>query len=130
MIVGKAIYNILSNATLVTNLVGTKIFPEIAPPDINPPYIVYSVVSNQPTELKENGNQLDTASVEIYSFETSYVKAVDLGVLVRTYLDRKRGSFGGVLIQSVEYTNEQMDVNEKRDIWASIQDYSIRIINT
>ncbi len=130
MIVGKAIYNILSNATFVTNLVGTKIFPEIAPPDINPPYIVYSVVSNQPTELKENGNQLDTASVEIYSFETSYVKAVDLGVLVRTYLDRKRGSFGGVLIQSVEYTNEQMDVNEKRDMWASIQDYSIRIINT
>lgn len=130
MIVGKAIYNILSNATLVTNLVGTKIFPEIAPPDINPPYIVYSVVSNQPTEIKENGNQLDTASVEIYSFETSYVKAVDLGVLVRTYLDRKRGTFGGVLIQSVEYTNEQMDVNEKRDMWASIQDYSIRIINT
>tara|TARA_R110002049_G_scaffold289836_1_gene473033 strand:+ start:188 stop:580 length:393 start_codon:yes stop_codon:yes gene_type:complete len=130
MIVGKAIYNILSNATLVTNLVGTKIFPEIAPPDINPPYIVYSVVSNQPTELKENGNQLDTASVEIYSFETSYVKAVDLGVLVRTYLDRRRGDLGGVMIQSVEYTNEQMDVNEKRDMWASIQDYSIRIINT
>ena len=130
MIVGKAIYNILSNATLVTNLVGTKIFPEIAPPDINPPYIVYSVVSNQPTEIKENGNQLDTASVEIYSFETSYVKAVDLGVLVRTYLDRRRGDLGGVMIQSVEYTNEQMDVNEKRDMWASIQDYSIRIINT
>jgi len=133
MIVGKAIYNILTNSIGVTNLVGTNIFPEIAPPDINPPYIVYSVISNSPTEVKENGNQLDTAQVEIYSFETTYVKAVDLGVMVRTSLDRRRspgvGGFGGVQINSIEYTNEQMDVNEKRDIWVSIQDYSIRIIN-
>tara|TARA_R110000765_G_scaffold225396_1_gene329399 strand:- start:12070 stop:12474 length:405 start_codon:yes stop_codon:yes gene_type:complete len=134
MIVGKGLYNILSNSVGVTNLVGTNIFPEIAPPDINPPYIVYSVISNTPTEVKENGNQLDTASVEIYSFETSYEKAVDLGVMVRTALDRRRSpgtaGFGGVQINSIEYTNEQMDVNEKRDIWVSIQDYSVRIINT
>ncbi len=134
MIVGKAIYHILTNESGVTNLVGTNIFPEIAPPDINPPYIVYSVVSNQPTELKENGNQLDTASVEVYSFETNYVKAVDLGVVVRTALDRRRSpgtdGYNGVQINSIDYTNEQMDVNEKRNIWVSIQDYSIRIKNT
>ena len=53
MIVGKGLYNILSNSVGVTNLVGTNIFPEIAPPDINPPYIVYSVISNTPTEVKE-----------------------------------------------------------------------------
>tara|TARA_R100000541_G_scaffold13076_1_gene21885 strand:- start:11918 stop:12310 length:393 start_codon:yes stop_codon:yes gene_type:complete len=130
MIVGKAIYHILTNESGVTDLVGTNIFPEIAPPDINPPYIVYSVVSNQPTEIKENGNQLDTAQIEVYSYEKNYVKAVDLGVVVRTALDRKRGIFNLVKINSIDYTNEQMDVNEKRNIWVSIQDYSIRIKNT
>ena len=35
MTVGKAIYNILTNDATVNGIVGTNIYPEIAPPNID-----------------------------------------------------------------------------------------------
>tara|TARA_R100001443_G_scaffold20907_1_gene33134 strand:+ start:7838 stop:8230 length:393 start_codon:yes stop_codon:yes gene_type:complete len=130
MIVGKAIYNILTNVTAVTDIVGTKIYPEIAPQNESQPYIVYSVVSNSPTDTKEENGNVDEASIEVYCFNTKYSTAIDLGVAVRAALERKNGTFGGVEIQSINYTNEQMDVNPERSIWVAIQDYTIRINNS
>ena len=130
MIVGKAIYNILSNVTAVTDIVGTKIYPEIAPQNESQPYIVYSVVSNSPTDTKEENGNVDEATIEVYCFNTNYSTAIDLGVAVRAALERKNGTYGGVQIQSINYTNEQMDVNPERSIWVAIQDYTVRINNT
>ena len=130
MIVGKAIYNILTNASAVTDIVSTKIYPEIAPQNESQPYLVYSVVGNSPTATKEENGNVDEASVEVYCFNTTYSTAIDLGVAVRAALERKNGTFGGVKIQSINYTNEQMDVNPERSIWVAIQDYTLRINNT
>ena len=129
MKVGKAIYNILSNNGAVTGIVGTKIYPELAPTGIDTPYIVYSIVSNSPSETKNKNGDIDAASVEVYCFQDTYSNAVDLGVSVRAALDRKTGTYNTIEIQSTNYVNEQMDVNEARKLWAAIQDYSIRIKN-
>ena len=130
MIVGKAIYNILTTDDDVSDIVVQKVYPEIAPQNIPQPYIVYSVVSNSPTDTKEDNGNVDEASIEVYCFDTTYAKAIDLGVAVRAALERKNGTFGGVAIQSINYLNEQMDVNPERSIWVAIQDYKIRIDNT
>lgn len=129
MIVGKAIYNILTNTSAVTDIVGVKIYPEIAPQNEAQPYLVYSVVGNSPTDTKEDNGNVDEAAIEVYCFNTTYSTAIDLGVAVRAALERKNGTFGGVEIQSINYTNEQMDVNPERKIWVAIQDYKIRITN-
>ena len=129
MKVGKAIYDILSTDTAIAAIVGTHIFPELAPPDIDAPYIVYSVVSNSPSDTKNTNGDIDVANIEVYSFQDTYNKAVDLGVNVRRALDRKTGTYKTIEIQSTNYVNEQMDVNEARKLWAAIQDYSIRIKN-
>jgi len=113
----------------VEEMVLNKIFPELAPPDINAPYVVYSVVSNSPSDTKNANGDIDTASIEVYGFQDTYNKAVDLGVSVRAALDRKTGTYNTIEIQSTNYVNEQMDVNEARKLWAAIQDYSIRIKN-
>ena len=129
MTVGKAIYNILTNDATVSGIVGTKIFPEIAPPNTDAPYIVYSVLSNTPSDSKEDGGAIDVSNIEVYNFQSTYTNAIDLGVAVRDALDRKNGVYGGVKLQSIQYANEQMDVNETRHIWVSIQDYSVRTKN-
>ena len=127
MTVGRALYNMLNNDAGIHAVVLGKIFPEIAPANLAAPYIVYSVVSNAPSDIKEDGGSVDTAQIEVYCFETTYSKAIDLGVLVRGVLDRVNGTFSGVEIQSIKYNNEQMDVTPERDLWASIQDYEARI---
>jgi len=121
--------NVLIDNITVQEMVLTKIFPELAPPDIDAPYIVYSVVSNSPSDTKNANGDIDTANVEVYGFQDTYNKAVDLGVSVRAALDRKTGTYNTIEIQSTNYVNEQMDVNEARKLWAAIQDYSIRIKN-
>ena len=113
----------------IEEMVLNKIFPELAPPDIDAPYIVYSVVSNSPSDTKNANGDIDTASIEVYGFQDTYNRAVDLGVSVRAALDRKTGTYNTIEIQSTNYVNEQMDVNEARKLWAAIQDYSIRIKN-
>ena len=118
----------ITNIT-VQEMILTKIFPELAPPDIDAPYIVYSVVSNSPSDTKNANGDIDTANIEVYGFQTTYNLAVDLGVSVRAALDRKTGTYNTIEIQSTNYVNEQMDVNEARKLWAAIQDYSIRIKN-
>ncbi len=113
----------------VEEMVLNKIFPELAPPDIDAPYVVYSVVSNSPSDTKNANGDIDTANIEVYGFQDTYNKAVDLGVSVRAALDRKTGTYNTIEIQSTNYVNEQMDVNEARKLWAAIQDYTIRIKN-
>jgi hypothetical protein len=130
MIIGKALYNILSNDIDVAAIVGSQVFPELAPANLDAPYVVYSIISNSPSDVKEETSSLDVANIEVYCFELSYNLAIDLGVAVRKALDRVGGIYNGVRIQSIQYTNEQMDVNESRQLWASIQDYSIRIKTT
>ena len=127
MQVGKAIYYLLSNATDVTNIVGTKIFPETAPQGQATPYVVYSVVSNSPSDVKESGETIDVAQIEIFSVETTYAKAVTLGAAIREALDRKVGTFNSVQLQTTSYKNESMEVNDTRLLWADIQDYEIRV---
>ena len=122
-------YSFSVSSISVEEMVLNKIFPELAPPDIDAPYIVYSVVSNSPSETKNTNGDIDTASIEVYGFQDTYNKAVDLGVSVRAALDRKTGTYNTIEIQSTNYVNEQMDVNEARKLWAAIQDYSIRIKN-
>jgi len=113
----------------IEEMVLNKIFPELAPPDIDAPYVVYSVVSNSPSETKNTNGDIDTANIEVYGFQDTYNKAVNLGVSVRAALDRKTGTYNTIEIQSTNYVNEQMDVNEARKLWAAIQDYTIRIKN-
>jgi hypothetical protein len=127
MTVGKALYGLLNNDADITAVVLGKIYPEIAPADAVAPYIVYSIVSNTPSDIKEDGGSVDTAQIEVYNFGTTYSSTVDLGVLVRGVLDKVNGTYGGVNIQSIKYNNEQMDVTPERDLWASIQDYQARI---
>ena len=129
MKVGKAIYNILINDSGILGKVSTRIFPEIAAQGEVQPYIVYSVVSNSPSNTKDDNGEIDEAAIEVYCFHNKYSDAIDLGVAVRAALERKNGTFGGVQIQSINYTNEQMDVNPERNIWVAIQDYTIRIKN-
>ena len=130
MIVGKAIYSILITDSDILGTVSTRIFPEIAAQGETQPYIVYSVVSNNPSDTKDDNGEIDEAQVEVYCFHNKYSDAIDLGVKVRAALERKNGTFGGVKIQSINYTNEQMDVNPERSIWVAIQDYTIRINNS
>jgi hypothetical protein len=127
MKVGAAIYSLLVNDSAVSAIVGTRIYPELAEEGASAPYIVYSVVSNTPSDTKD-GTPIDEAQLEIFSVSSTYAAANDLADKVRAALDRKSQIVvGTVTVQSIHYTNEVVEVSEKRDLYISVQDYTTRI---
>ena len=127
MKVGAAIYSLLVNDSAVSAIVGTRIYPELAEEGASAPYVVYSVVSNTPSDTKD-GTPIDEAQLEIFSIGNTYAAANDLADKVRAALDRKSQIVvGTVTVQSIHYTNEVVEVSEKRDLYISVQDYTTRI---
>ena len=127
MIVGKAIYHLLTNATDVTDIVSTRIYPEIAQQDADLPYIVYAIANNEPTDTKPEPSKLDTAQVEVNIYSDSYTEAIDLAVAVRAALDRVKGTYNGVNVQSIQYQNEIIDFDEPQRAYNISADYDVRI---
>jgi len=127
MKVGLAVYELINDETTA----GTRVFPELAPEGTVMPYIVYSVVSNQPSDAKD-GTPIDEAQVEIYSVANSYSAANVLADAVRAQIDRKSttvtdASVGTINVQSVVYTNEIIEVSQDRKTYIAVQDYTFRI---
>lgn len=131
MKVGLAIYNLLNNDATVIGQVGGRIYPELAKEGVAMPYIVYSVVSNSPSDTKD-GTPIDEAQCEIFSVAETYQSCNNLADKVRAALDRKGvtvsdASAGDITVQSIQYTNEITEVSADRKTYIAVQDYTFRI---
>lgn len=130
MKVGLAIHSIVTGNSAVNSAVGGRVYPELAPEGVAMPYLVYSVVSNSPSDAKD-GTPIDEAQVELFSVASTYSAANDLADKVRAAMDRTSTTVsvaeGDVVVQSCHYTNEVTEVSADRKTYVSIQDYTIRI---
>lgn len=102
--IGKVIYNLLSNAAAVTAIVGTKIFPEIAPEGTEAPAIIYDVQNIEP-QYSGSGLSHDLSSVDIDCFHKDYTDSVTLMVAVRAAVEMKSGTYNAVTIQKSRIRN-------------------------
>lgn len=127
MIAGKAIYYLLTNDATISELVGTRVFPELADQEQAAPYVVYNIRSNDPSDVQGGPSALDTASIEVNCYATTYTGAIDLADAVRTCLDRRSGTYSGVNVQSVQYITEVMDFEEPHRLYRVMTDYEVRI---
>lgn len=127
MKVGAAIYSMLKDDSAVSALVGTRIYPELAEEGAVTPYVVYSVVSNTPVDTKDSA-PVDEAQIEVFSVADTYAAANDLADKVRTALSRQsKKVLDTVTVQSIKYTNEVTEVSAERNMYISVQDYTVRI---
>tara|TARA_R100001163_G_scaffold22987_1_gene19385 strand:+ start:1096 stop:1497 length:402 start_codon:yes stop_codon:yes gene_type:complete len=130
---GLAIYNILSNDAQVSALVGTRIFPNVTKVGTTFPFIIYDVEGETPTDYKQGVSSLDTDIVTVSAYSITYTEASDLALKIRTALDRKSGTYGGIEVQSIKYDgyNDLFDDDSgDQGIYRKALDFNIRIINT
>lgn len=126
MNVGKAIFNILSNDAELSELVGTRIFPEMAPEEAQNPYLVYSVLSIDPTDTKQGSSTVDVSQLETYSVSNNYGDCMDVSEAARAALDRNGGLFSQVSIQSIQYQSADTEYNATQRVYIAQQRYSVR----
>ena len=133
MQIGKAIYNILANDSDVSSLVGTRIFPNVAPQTTQFPFIIYNITGVSPNDTKDGASTLDTNDVMISCYSETYSQASDLAQKVRIAMDRiNQGDYGGETIQSSQfqsYNDIFDDTSGDSGIYRKALDFEIRQIN-
>ncbi|MAO21281.1 MAG: hypothetical protein CMJ25_11070 [Phycisphaerae bacterium] len=130
MTVGKAIFTLLLSDTDLRAIVDNRIFPEVAQQDAVLPYVVYNISSNEPSDTKREPSKLDTAQIEVNLYSTSYSECIDMATHVRAALDRVRGTYSGVNVQSIQYLGEIIDFDEAQRTYNITADYDVRISRT
>jgi len=133
MQIGKSIYYILVNDTDVSALVGTRIFPNVAPQTTTLPFIIYDVTGVSPNDTKEGPSTLDTNDVMISCYSETYSEASDLAQKIRVAMDRiNEGLYNDETIQSSQfqsYNDIFDDTSGDAGIYRKALDFEIRQIN-
>ena len=132
MLVGKAIYKILSDNAPVDALISDRIYPNVAKQSSAFPFVVYTVNGDAPTDTKDGVSPLDNNSIEVLCFSQTYSEASDLADKVRTALDRVDGTYNGIELQRIQYLSYDDDYEVKDDddgVYVKSLNFRVRIIN-
>jgi hypothetical protein len=96
MSVRSALRTILTGNSSVTALVGTRIYPTIAPEGNLWPIIVYIQTDNRPSNHKSGASTLDFISVELDFVSPKLTDIATLAETVRGVLEAHAGSATGI----------------------------------
>jgi len=124
---GKAVYGILSANTGVTDIVGTRIFPEIAEQEAVTPFVIYQLQSVAPEDTHDGPSKLDEVRFEFLCYADSYNAAADLGVAVRAALDRVSGTYNGVNVESVQFNDVDVEIEYDPRRYSQVLKFTFRI---
>jgi len=108
MNIEKAIVSILSNASAVTDIVGTHIFPIFIPQPAkdNLPAVTYQQISGPRNHVMSGPTGLVSARFQINCWSKTYKGLREFANAVRTTLDGYTGTIFGMWIQSVTLLDE------------------------
>jgi hypothetical protein len=124
---GKAVFNILSSFTDVTNDVGNRISPVRSFNEDQYPYLVYSITSNDPQPVKSKQTPVDIPTVQIDVFAVTHEKAADISEKIRNNLDKFSGNIEGIQIADVVFEDSNTLFVDDQSVFQIANDYSFFI---
>lgn len=102
ILLGKAIYSILSGDTQIKNYVSNKIFPIVAENNTIAPFIVYDI-NNITANYTKDGNLNDNVTLSINIIASNYYDAVTIANLIRAKIELIYGIYNDVnILQSLQ----------------------------
>ena len=108
--IGKLIYSRLSSDGSITAYVGTKIYPDITPQNVQYPFVVYTIVNSLPVDYKDGQSNLEEITLQIDVYTQSYDDTQQLSNLIRNRLDRFVGTLENVEVQTIKYMSSDSQV--------------------
>jgi len=126
--IGKLIYGRLSTASTITAIIGTNIYPDITPQNVDYPFIVYTIIDSNPVDFKDGQSNLEEIDLQIDVYTQNYDTTQNLANLIRNRLDRFVGTVEGVSVQTIKYIRQSSEVfNAELSVyWVSI-DFMIKM---
>ena len=120
--IGKLIYNKLTTDANITAYIGTKVYPDITPQDVQYPFVVYTITNSLPVDYKDGQSNLEEINIQIDVYTQSYDDTQEISNLIRNRLDRFVGTAEGVEVQTIKYISSDSQVyNAELSVyWMSI----------
>jgi Protein of unknown function (DUF3168) len=126
--IGKLIYSRLSTDGEILAYVGSKIYPDIVPQNVQYPFVVYTIVNSLPVDFKDGQSNLEEITLQVDVYTQNYDDTQQLSNLIRNRLDRFVGIVEGVEVQSIKYMSATSQVfNAELSVyWMSI-DFMVKM---
>lgn len=122
--ISSLVYNILSNASVVTAIVSNRIYPdEITQSQSTFPCVVYRVSDNRPTDDHDGPSKLDWRMVDIYVYARTRLEADATAVAVRTALDGYKADS----IPYIWYVNDHNDFDKESKLYTNTAEYKLAL---
>ena len=124
---GKAIYTILTEDAGVSTIVGNKVYPQIAAQGAAFPFVVYVLQDNSPSDTKSGPSTLDEVRYDIVAAAETYTELSSLTERIRLALDRYTGTISGVVIDSIQFIDLDVDNDPATETYVSSSEYILRV---
>ena len=108
--IGKVIYGRLTTDTTITNICGLNIFPDIAPQNVQYPFMVYTIINSLPVDYKDGQSNLEEIDIQIDVYTNNYETTQTLANNVRNRLDRFVGTVNSISVQTIKYMSSDSQV--------------------
>lgn len=124
---GKAIYSILTGDSDVNAIVSGRVYPQVAKQGAVFPFVVYVLQDVQPSDTKSGVSTLDEVKYDVVVACETYSEASDLTQKIRTALDRYTGTVSGVTVDSIQFTDLDVDNDPGTETYVTSSEYIIRV---
>jgi hypothetical protein len=108
--IGKVIYGRLTTDAAVTGICGLNIFPDIAPQNVQYPFMVYTIINSLPVDFKDGQSNLEEITLQIDVYTNNYETTQTLANNVRNRLDRFVGTVNSISVQTIRYMSSDSQV--------------------
>ncbi len=124
---GRAIYTILTEDAGVSAVVGTRVYPQVAAQGAAFPFVVYVLQDNTPSDTKSGVSTLDEIRYDIVAAAETYSALSSLTERIRLALDRYSGTVSGIVVDSIQFTELDVDNDPATETFVSSSEYILRI---
>ena len=126
----EAVRTTLISATDVSDVIGTKVFPAIAPQGTELPYITYQIISNNADQHMSGASGLQETRIQLNCWSASYAEVQNLAEAVRESLLPMSGTINSTLICGVTSegkrdTYEKPQSGEEVGVYGVSEDFNI-----
>jgi hypothetical protein len=123
---------VLDADSAVNAIVSGRIYPDTAPQTAVVPFLILSIIYNDPNDTKSGVATEDKFRVQIDCYTAGAFSVAQLDAAVRTALDRYAGSVvvsgdATYTVDGIQYLDTNSALMEGKDLFRRSSDYQIRI---
>jgi hypothetical protein len=114
---------------ILQSLIGTTydVYPGRATQTAKTPFVVYSILSVDPSDTKQAGSGLDQYRVQLNVYSEQLTECETIATAIRATIDNYAGTIGTTVIDKIRFITEVDFFDDQAQYYSKVTDYKIRI---